>query len=86
MFNHGEKTWEQKGTKHVQKLGLKYKRKIIMVVSFNATGNILPPQIVFTNIIFKTFPPNNQGKRNCIKYGWDLTFIENHWSSLEIIK
>jgi hypothetical protein len=67
-------------------LGLEYKRKIIMVVSFNVARNLLPPQIVFINIIFRTFPPNNQGKINCIKYGWDFTFIENHWSSLETIK
>jgi hypothetical protein len=29
MFNVGERTWEQKGIKHVQMLGLEDKRKII---------------------------------------------------------
>ncbi len=80
MFNGGERTWEQKGTKHVQMLGLEDKRKIIMVVSFSVVRNLLPVQIVFTNITFKTFPPNSQGKRNCTEYGWNLTFIESHRS------
>jgi hypothetical protein len=42
MFNGGERTREQKGTKHVQMLGLEDKRKIIMVVSFTVVKNLLP--------------------------------------------
>lgn len=52
MFNGGERTQEQKGTKHVQMLGLEDKRKIIMVVSFSVARNLLPLQFVFTNITF----------------------------------
>jgi hypothetical protein len=34
----------------------------------------------------QSLAPNNQGKTNYIKDGWDLTFSENHWSSLETTK
>jgi len=77
----------QKGTKDMQVLGLEDKRQITMVVSSNVAMDLLPPQIVFTSsITFKSFPPNNQGKKIYIKDGWDLTFSENRWSSLEITK
>jgi hypothetical protein len=48
--------------------------------------DLLPPPIVFTSITFKTLPPNNQGKKNCIKDGWDFAFNKNHWLSLETTK
>jgi len=71
----------------MQVLGLKDKRQITMVVSSNVAMDLLPPQIVFIgSITFKSFPPNNQGKKIYIKNGWDLTFSENHWSSLETTK
>lgn len=59
-------------------LGFEYKRQIILVISFSATRDLVPPHIVSTSIISKTFPTNNQGETNCIKEGWDLTFGENH--------
>jgi hypothetical protein len=58
-------------------LGLEYKKQITMVVSSSVTKALLPPHIVFTCITYKTFPPNNQGKKICIKDGWDLTINEN---------
>jgi hypothetical protein len=76
-----------KGTKDMQVLGPKDKRQITMVVSSSAARDLFPPQIVFTSkTTFKSLPPNNQGKTNYIKDGWDLTFSENHWSSLETTK
>jgi len=76
--NDGERTWEPKRTKHVQVLHLEDMRQITMTVSPNATWDLSPPHIVFNGITSKTFPPNNQRKRKCIKDGWDITFSENH--------
>jgi hypothetical protein len=47
--NSGERTWEPKGTKHVQVLGLEDKRQMTMIVSSNVVGDLLPPQIVLTS-------------------------------------
>jgi hypothetical protein len=43
IHNGGEKTWEPKGTKYVQMLGLEDKKQVMMVVSSSAIGNLLPP-------------------------------------------
>jgi hypothetical protein len=58
-------------------LCLEYKKQITVVVSSGVTRALLPPWIVFTCITYRKFPPNNQGKKNCIKDGWDLTINEN---------
>jgi hypothetical protein len=84
--NDGERTWEPKGTNHVQILCLGDTRQITMTISSNATWDLPPPQIVFISITSRTFPSNNQRKRKCIKDGWDFTFSEDHWSSLKTIK
>jgi hypothetical protein len=84
--NGGERTLEPKGPKHVQMLGLEDKKQITMIVSSSVARDLLPPQILFIGTTFKSFPPNNQGKTNIIKDDKDLTFSENHWSSLEITK
>ncbi len=84
--NNGEKTWEPKGTKHVQVLNLEDERQMTMFISSNIVKNLFPPQIVFTSSTLKTLPPNSNGKTSCINNGWDLIFIENHWSSLETTK
>jgi hypothetical protein len=84
--NDGERTWETKKTKHVQVLHWEDTRQITMTVSSNVTWDLPPPQIVFIGITSRTFPPNNQRKRKCIKDGWDFIFSENHWSSLETTK
>jgi hypothetical protein len=69
--NGGEKTWEPKGTKHVQMLGLEDKRQVIMLVSSNVVGNLFPPWTMFTCSTPRTLPPNSNGN------GWDLIFNEN---------
>jgi hypothetical protein len=69
--NGGEKTWELKGTKHVQVLGLEDKKQMTMVISSNATGNLFPTQTMFTCSTPRTLPLNSNGN------GWDLTFNEN---------
>ncbi len=63
--NGNEKTWEPKGTKHVQMLGLEDKRQVTMVVSSTTIEDLFPPQIVFTGVTLKTLPPNNNGKTYC---------------------
>lgn len=70
----------------MQVLGLEDKKQITMVVSCSDVIEILPPRIVFTSTTSRTIPPNNQGKKNCIKDDYDLTFNENHWLSLETTK
>ncbi len=57
---NGEKTWEPKGTKHVQVLGLENKRRVTMVVSSSDVGDM------FTSSTFRALPPNNNGKTSCI--------------------
>jgi hypothetical protein len=81
-----KKTWESKGTKHVQMLGLEDKKRVTMVVSSNTVGDLLPPQIVFIGFTPRILPLNSIRKTNCINDGWDLTFCEIHWSSLETTK
>jgi hypothetical protein len=49
-------------------------------------GLLLPFQVVFTSTKHKTLPPNNEGKFMCINNGWDLTFSESHWLTLETTK
>jgi hypothetical protein len=84
--NDGEKTWEPKGSTHVQVLGLEDERQMTMVVSSNIGRNLLPPQIMFTSSTPRTLPLNSNGKTSWINNGWDLIFIENLWSSLETTK
>ncbi len=49
-----------------------------MIVSYNAIGDLLPPQIIFTTSTPRTLPPNSKRKINCINDGWDFCFSENH--------
>ncbi len=67
-------------------LNLEDKNKFTMVVSFGVAWDPLPLQIMFIGTTSITLPSNNQGMSNCIKDGWDLTFNQNHWSSLETTK
>jgi hypothetical protein len=38
----GDRTWETKGAKHIQILGIEDKRQITSVVSFVTNGTLLP--------------------------------------------
>jgi hypothetical protein len=55
--NNGARTWEPKGTKHVQVLNLENKKQVTTVVSFNVVGDLLPPHVMFTSSTPKTLPP-----------------------------
>ncbi len=82
----GERTWENKGSKHIQVLGVEDKRQVTLVLSFVANGNLFPRQVVFTSTTHRCLPPSNEGKIKCINIGWDFTLSENHWSTLETMK
>jgi hypothetical protein len=82
----GERTWESKGSKHIQVLRVEDKRQVTLVVSFTVNGNLLLEQVVFISTTHRSLPPSNEGKQKCINSSWDLTFSENHWSTLETTK
>ncbi len=76
----GERTWESKGSKHIQVLGMEDKRQVTLVLFFIANGNLFLGQIVFTSTTHRCLPPSNEGKVKYINSGGDFTFNENHWS------
>ncbi len=82
----GERTWENKGSKHIQVLGVEDKKQVILVVSSVTNGNLFHGQVVFTGTTHRCLPPSNEGKLKCINSSWGLTFNENHWSTLETMK
>ena len=86
VSNAVERKWKPKGEKHVQVLGIEDKRQVTMVVTLNAVGDLLPPQVVFTGTTKRTLPPQSEGKKMCLQDGWNLTYSENHWSNLQKTK
>jgi len=81
-----ERTWESKGSKHIQVFRVENKTQIIMVVYSTANGFLLPLQIMFISTTHRYLPPSNEGKDKCMNSSWDFTFSENHWSTLETKK
>jgi hypothetical protein len=73
----GERTWENKGSKYIQVLGVEDKKQITIVVCSVANGNLLPRQVVFTSTTHRCLPLSNEGKQKCINSGWDFMFNEN---------
>ncbi len=59
---------------------------MLVVSSYYHKCTLLPPQVIFIGTMHRTLPPNNEGKFMCINNGWDLTFSDNHWSTLETTK
>ena len=82
----GARTWVEKGSKHVQILGMEDKRQIIVSVSSSATRNLLSFQLVFTGTTDRSLPPRNEGRQMCEDAGWHLTYSSNHWSNLTTCK
>jgi len=56
-----------------------------MVISLAANGFLFSPYIVFIGTIHCHLQ-FNEGKYKCMNLNWDLTFNENHWSTLETTK
>ncbi len=68
----GDRMWETKGTKHIQVLGIKDKRKIKAIVSSSTNGTLLPLQIVFQGTTNHSLPPMNEGKTFFCWVSFDL--------------
>ncbi len=79
-----DQTWERKGVKHIQVLGIEDKRKITIIVSSLAYGSMLPLQVMFQSTTSWALPPMNEGKKNCLSSGFHLTYNSNHLFNLEI--
>jgi len=71
-------TWENKGTKHIQTLGVEDKGLVILVVSLITNNVLLPNKIVFTSITPRCLPPSIEGEDKCMNSSWEFTFSENH--------
>jgi hypothetical protein len=82
----GARTWETKGSKHVNVHGVEDKRQITVGVSSVAIGEVLPFQIIFQGLTSRSLPPLTDGKRDCLDNGWNLTFSGNHWSTMVTCK
>ena len=82
----GGRTWDVKGVKDVKILGLEDKRQITCVVSSNASGELLPPQLIFIGTTNRCLPKYIVAKIKCLEEGWHLTFSTDHWSTLETSK
>jgi hypothetical protein len=54
--------------------GLEDKRQVIVIVLLAATCDILHFQVVFQGLISRVLPSLNDGRRECVDCGWDLTF------------
>ncbi len=78
-----KKNWENKGSKHIQVLEVEDKWQITVVISSVANDFLLPLHIMVIGIIHHCLPPFNEGKNKCMSSSWDLTFSENHWSTLK---
>lgn len=70
----GAHTWAEKGSKHVQVLGMEDERQITASLCSSAAGQLLPIQIVFTGATERSLPPRNAGRLFCEKAGWHQTF------------
>jgi len=64
-------TWERKGAKHIQVLGMEDKRQITEV------GLMVHLQVVFQGTTSRTFPPMNEGRKNCLSNGFHFTCSSN---------
>jgi hypothetical protein len=54
--------------------GLEDKRQITCVVYSNASGELLPPQLIFTVITNRCLPKYIEAKTRYLEEGWHLTF------------
>ena len=70
-----EWTMEKEGTKQVPVVGKDDKREVTILLSIAATGDLLPPQVIY------------QGKTSgchakvTFPEGWNITQSESHWSN-----
>ena len=65
----GGRTWDVKGVKDVKIFGLEDKRQITCVVSSNASGELLPPHLIFTNTNNWCLLKYTAAKTRCLEEG-----------------
>ena len=82
----GARIWAEKGSKHVQILGMEDKRQITVSVFSSVARNLLHFQLVFRGTTNRSLPPRNEGRQMCEDVGWHLTYSSNHWSNLTTCK
>ena len=70
-------TFEQKGAKRVEIVGLDDKRQITVLLSCTLTGKLLPTQVIYGGKTPACLP------KRASPGGWYLCYTENHWSNEE---
>ncbi|KAL2641358.1 hypothetical protein R1flu_008945 [Riccia fluitans] len=71
-----------KGYREVLIQGEGYKRMIIVMVSSNAKGEMLPGQVIFEGSTSRSRPHCSEA-RALTSQGWNLTQSVSHWTTLE---
>ncbi len=68
-------TMAAKGTKQVELLGIEDKRQITILLGCTLSGDLIPPQLLYTGTTDKCHPK--------VKFpeGWDIHHTANHWSN-----
>ena len=69
-------TMEVKGARRVEIAGLSDKRQMTMVLAGTASGEFLPPQLIYPGSTLKSLPKNVNFPSD-----WHLTTTPNHWSN-----
>ena len=68
-------TFEEKGTKRIEIVGLDDKRQITILLSCSMTGKLLPTQVIYGGKTPACLPKIASPK------DWYLCYTENHWSN-----
>ena len=68
-------TMEEQGSNKISIKGLNDKREITTLLSITLSGNILPPQLLYTGKTERCHPDFN------FPSDWDIWHTENHWSN-----
>lgn len=67
-------TMELEGSNRISVVGVDDKREITAVMGASCTGELLPPQLLYTGSTARCHPPFNYQK-------WDVWHSENHWAN-----
>jgi hypothetical protein len=74
----GDWTWETRGAKHVEVLGIEDKRQITIVVSFSTERSLLLYKLCYKGQQIIHSHPMNHGRKKCSSIGFHLTYSSNH--------
>jgi hypothetical protein len=73
---NGTRTWEEKGSRHVNIHG----------VTVATKDKVLLFQVIFQGLTTLSLPPLNDRKSACLDSRWNLIFSHNHWSTIDTCK